>query len=279
MDPDLLPFFPPELEREMFETAVYQHPQTVPSLLLVCRRAHDWIERIKYRTVTPAGRRSTCRVSVLQKGIQSNSKPTSFFHDCVRHVYIRLVHEDEAREIISVYRGVQFLWFGHYAMASIFPLLAVLRPERLGIALEPLLVDMDLCRPMFTLVTRLDTLDYIPFVTEDHIFLWPSVLALLPALTHLAMRDKARNGLIVERNILASCKKLEALLLLDGFITEGQPSVDDERFIYMAIRGYEDDWIIGVQGGMDCWARADAFIAKKRRGKFEPSLFDTQAPH
>ncbi|KAJ6564603.1 hypothetical protein B0H19DRAFT_1141530 [Mycena capillaripes] len=48
----------------------------MPSLHLVCRRAHDWTERIKYRVVTSKGRRSTCRVPVLQKAIQCNSKPT-----------------------------------------------------------------------------------------------------------------------------------------------------------------------------------------------------------
>jgi hypothetical protein len=31
------------------------------------------------------------------------------------------------------------------------------------------------------------------------------------------------------------------------------------------------DWEIGVLGGMDFWARVDAFAAKRRRGEIEPS--------
>jgi hypothetical protein len=35
---------------------------------------------------------------------------------------------------------------------------------------------------------------------------------------------------------------------------------------------YVIEWIIGTRGGFDFWARADAFIAKKRRGEIHPSM-------
>ncbi|KAJ7605939.1 hypothetical protein DFH06DRAFT_1348359 [Mycena polygramma] len=49
--------------------------------------------------------------------------------------------------------------------------------------------------------------------------------------------------------------------------------IDDARVVYMAVSDakYEEEWVIGTRGGLDFWARADAFIAKKRRGEIEPS--------
>ncbi|KAJ7131406.1 hypothetical protein C8R44DRAFT_774790 [Mycena epipterygia] len=46
------PSFPPELEREIFESAAQLYPNTIPNLLLVARRVNEWIERIKCNTVT-----------------------------------------------------------------------------------------------------------------------------------------------------------------------------------------------------------------------------------
>ncbi|KAJ7136582.1 hypothetical protein C8R44DRAFT_868718 [Mycena epipterygia] len=49
MTSDLLPSFPLELEREIFETAALQHPATVPSLLLVARRVLAYFLRDNVR--------------------------------------------------------------------------------------------------------------------------------------------------------------------------------------------------------------------------------------
>jgi hypothetical protein len=37
-----LPVFPPELEREIFETVAERHPETIASLLLVSQRVYEW---------------------------------------------------------------------------------------------------------------------------------------------------------------------------------------------------------------------------------------------
>jgi hypothetical protein len=39
---DDTPFFPPELEPEIFETTAYFYPETVFSLVLVSRRVNEW---------------------------------------------------------------------------------------------------------------------------------------------------------------------------------------------------------------------------------------------
>ncbi|KAJ6564593.1 hypothetical protein B0H19DRAFT_1259019 [Mycena capillaripes] len=126
---------------------------------------------------------------------------------------------------------------------------------------------------MFTFVTHLDLLDYIPFATDHHLALYPPFIALLPVLTHLAMRNRLREQAAVEKQILVSCRGLEALIIpvpLEGR-TAQYLSIEDVRFVYMVVQYHEDDWVIGASGGMDFWARADAFIAKRRRGEIEPS--------
>jgi hypothetical protein len=40
--PDSSPLLPPELEREVFETVAELYPQTIPDLLLVSHRVHEW---------------------------------------------------------------------------------------------------------------------------------------------------------------------------------------------------------------------------------------------
>jgi hypothetical protein len=39
--------------------------------------------------------------------------------------------------------------------------------------------------------------------------------------------------------------------------------------------GYEQDWFDGVNDGLYFWARAELFIAKKRRGEIKPSSFSS----
>jgi hypothetical protein len=39
---DPLPVFPPELEREIFETTAERHPKAIASLLLVSQRVNEW---------------------------------------------------------------------------------------------------------------------------------------------------------------------------------------------------------------------------------------------
>ncbi|KAK7033744.1 hypothetical protein R3P38DRAFT_2914725 [Favolaschia claudopus] len=46
------PVLPPELEREIFETAAHLDRSDIPTLLLVYRRVHEWIEHLLYRSIT-----------------------------------------------------------------------------------------------------------------------------------------------------------------------------------------------------------------------------------
>ncbi|KAF7369305.1 hypothetical protein MVEN_00258400 [Mycena venus] len=275
MSSDCLPFLPPELEREIFETAAQLYPETIPSLFLLARRVHEWIGQIKYRTVTSIGRRSSCSFRVLQQAIRSNSRPLSFFGNHVQHLcVIDVTAEEELLEVLSACVGIRNMTVIHRATGiSVLHRFAVLRPRRLGIYLEPLLKATNICRPMFTFVTHLDVWD-LPFEEGHHITSWPPLFTLFPALTHIAMSESG--VLPLGSDALALLTQLEVIVVTSSEPLKDLPPVDDVRFMYiplesMAYPEYEVDWIAGTQGGTDFWARADAFVAKKRRGEIEPS--------
>ncbi|KAJ6551158.1 hypothetical protein B0H19DRAFT_1263849 [Mycena capillaripes] len=171
--------------------------------------------------------------------------------------------ENKLLEILSTCKGIKNLALVMDARwPSVDPIFATMRPRRLCIYMAA----VDPWRPMYTLVTHLNIMDYIPLVPDDKLSRWLSFLALLPALTHLSLY----HGFTVVKDVLASCKKLEILICLHlNSISHRKAflSVDDVRLIYMRRSWrYLDDWVTGTKGGMDFWARADAkFIAKKRR--------------
>ncbi|KAJ7081435.1 hypothetical protein C8R44DRAFT_823599 [Mycena epipterygia] len=268
---DSLPCFPPELEREIFESAAELYPETIPSLLLVSQRVYEWIERVKYNTVTPSGSGTSCRFDALQRAVRSDSKPASFFHDRVHHLFVERLEVDELREIISACSGIRSLVL-YSAGPSILASLGVLKPRRLCFYLQEIFITtelIDLSHPMFTSITHLDLFD--PMHGSD--FQWPlSDFALLPVLTHLSLFMFRSPTMGTE--LLSKCKKLQVLIDMEGGAFDGDdhPSIDDVRFVSMVLSNddYEDDWILGTKGGMDFWARADAFVAKKRRGEIKP---------
>ncbi|KAK7052025.1 hypothetical protein R3P38DRAFT_3305899 [Favolaschia claudopus] len=268
------PVLPPELEREIFEATVYMYPEIVPSLLLVCHRVHDWIIRIRYNTVAPSGLQHTFPFHVLRQLVLSKSKPASFFRDRVHHLFIPHGNSLETRDILFSCSAVQNIAIMLRAAPSVFSDLPDFQPRRLSIRLVPLLYHVNLCRSTFALVTHLHVLDFIPLDSGPHMHTWFSFLSLLPSLTHLAVIIATR----VAADIFASCANLQVLIHLENSWGPFPPEetertfVDDERFVYMVVDwDYPNDWVTGTKGGMNFWARADRFIAMKRRGEIKPA--------
>ncbi|KAJ6564384.1 hypothetical protein B0H19DRAFT_1140926 [Mycena capillaripes] len=275
MDSVSSPFLPPELELEVFETTADLYPESIPNLLLVSHRVHEWIERIKYKTITPGGGLSTCRIHVLQQAIRSNSKPPAFFRDRVQHLFIEDLDDNELNEILPLCSGVRFLVLFQATIPSLLPSLSAMRPCRLNLYLKQLLGGNDtppVSHPVFTSVTHLDLFD--TWTLNDDLIVY---LALFPVLTHLAVwHSETMSPDLPE--VLARCTNLEALIDMYGFQPkpdrDPMRSIDDARFVVMVLLddAYEKDWVIGTRGGSDFWARAEMFIAKKRRGEIEPRL-------
>jgi hypothetical protein len=149
-----------------------------------------------------------------------------------------------------------------------------MRPRRLTLNVKYVLKDMTpplSVPPIFTFVTHLDLYTSIQEGAGNIV----GHLALFPALTHLAGFYSGYNVFAV----LERCPKLEALIDMHPPLPQwAQIPIEDPRFVSMEVshechaKEYANAWVMGTRGGMDFWARADAFIAKKRRGEITPSL-------
>ncbi|KAF7364245.1 Zn(2)-C6 fungal-type domain-containing protein [Mycena sanguinolenta] len=267
------PLIPQELEREIFEIAAELHPDAISNILLVAARVHEWIEPLRYRTFILTDPASSCpRLRVLQQAIES--KPAQFIRDNVWHLFVEPDFLDALDTFIPFCTGVRSLviFKPHTQMLS---QLETARPQRLAVPIEFFghteeSMPIDLGLPMFSSLTHLD-------IWEDIIAIAPSwsSLALLPVLTHLAFFGLSYD---VGVTILGMCRKLQVIISME---TEDSTewlmlsaTVDDwePRFVGMVVttENYASDWETGLRGGSDFWARADAFVAMRRRGEIEP---------
>ncbi|KAJ7446006.1 hypothetical protein B0H11DRAFT_2290741 [Mycena galericulata] len=175
------PFLPPELEREIFELSAYLHPESAPKLLLVAPRVLTWIEPLIYRVICI----EEDNAPVLHA---LRFKPPQFLDKNVQHLLLDSVTDDAVEEILSACTRIRSL--------------------KLAIDLDSLfggtdLVDFSL--PLFTTITHLDMFG----VLSEFIGPWPN-LALLPALTHLAIL--ARTPFDVKIQVLRNCPRVEVLV-------------------------------------------------------------------
>ncbi|KAJ7732078.1 hypothetical protein DFH07DRAFT_1065630 [Mycena maculata] len=271
--------FPFDLEREIFETAAEVNPAVIPNLLLVSHRVHQWIEKIRYRTFTSERHRSASRVSLLRNVIQSKSKSPSFLHDHVRQLFIDHLlpnlDVDELNEILEACSGIRFLVLFQASAPSILPALGAMKPRRFCIFLAALfkgIPSMDLAHAAFSCVTHLEIFETVETLLRNlPSFTW-STLSLLPVLTHLGVYKL--DSLAVSTEILASCTQLAVLVAIYNTPSDFNEllSIDERRFVAILLSDddYEKDWLTGTRGGLDFWARADSFVAKKRRREIDP---------
>ncbi|KAJ7866966.1 hypothetical protein B0H14DRAFT_357494 [Mycena olivaceomarginata] len=222
------------------------------------------------------GAQYSCSARHLLRAIQSNSKPASFFHHHVRHVFTADTPINDIQKILSVCTGIQNLLISIH-VESIIPTIAALRPRRLSLFWLYILDYTNPRQPMFSFLTHFHMLDFLS-VAMSTVPL-PSFLAQLPVLTHFAAfwNPPVGDGFpAVAREILTACEALRVFVLHPPWEPKLQSlaSNDDVRVVYMHLgRGYRhrDGWLAQTRGGIDFWARADAFVEKKRYREIQPT--------
>lgn len=204
------------------------------------------------------------------------SKLDSEFFRTVRHLGLQCHSACSASEAIQLLglctEIIDFQCDFGFADPALLPLLTKMRIRRLVVNLERLFGagPIDPAHPLFSHVTHLDM--------EPRVELLPAV-PLLPALTHLAVCwDSPREGLL---SLLAECFRLQLLLVKFtpdsyGLYEESRaPHAYDVRFVIGRCADYWADWEVGARGGSDLWIQGDEFVARKRAGEIEGTIFNS----
>ncbi|KAJ7928307.1 hypothetical protein B0H13DRAFT_2265166 [Mycena leptocephala] len=259
------PAFPPELEREIFETTALMYPGEMPTLLRVARRVLVWIEPLLYRVIYLTPETEEALFDAM------NSKPADFFANAVRHLCLPRL-EVKTRRILEVCTGVVDLAPNHLD-PYVLPIIATMRLQRLSIDLHELFGGpVDLHHPLFAAITHLDLLD---FPDEDHLQTLVQI-SILPALTHLALDYRVPRVLV--ETLLIECPRLALLLVLWSvharYKSAQIPHVYDVRFVIgLCPQNYWGDWEAGAKGQSHMWSQADDFVAQKRSKTIEATRY------
>ncbi|KAJ7053570.1 hypothetical protein C8F01DRAFT_1260550 [Mycena amicta] len=306
MSSDDEPRLPRELEREIFYTAALLHPYAIPTLLRVARRVLIWVEPLLYRTLEFGNR--PYHVSQLNA---ASTKPPEFLARAVRCLVLYGRHDyTAAHGILSFCTGVTGLAVvpGPFVQ-NLLPVLSTMPIQRFAGYLSQIMdvtqespPEAIAAHPQLRRLTHLDLFDPLsisPHAEPAIIGILPSLPSLthlvinrgpqfvphidaissLPFLTHLAI-----NGPIGSINtmcewlerILKTCRSLRILVLLAfsrldvARASRDIPeSVRDPRLV---LSSYES-WFESVLDGPNYWTVVEDFVARKRRGEVDASVF------
>ncbi|KAK7045262.1 hypothetical protein R3P38DRAFT_191186 [Favolaschia claudopus] len=274
------PLLPPELERKIFETAAIHDRSSIPNILRVCHRAHTWIEPFLYRVLIVSDYRSPALVALKKK-------PTEFKKIAVRHVFIEAYGDrTDASDLLAGLTEIESLAIDTPDRKSLLRVVDTLHIQRLNLRAPrsdtAQWAHATLSRPLISSVTHLEL--YYDTGEDSPIQSWAawSGITTLPALTHLCVSDDLASLFL--RPVLESrspASKLQVFIVgyWDSWMKTHatqfalNPPIGDPRLVVMMLSSLKEDWVAGVTGGEDFWARADAFLAAKKRGDIGGSVY------
>ncbi|KAJ7778965.1 hypothetical protein B0H16DRAFT_1500619 [Mycena metata] len=268
------PRLPPELERQIFELCASARPVAIPKLMLVAWRVKEWIEPLLYHTImvcqsTPVDGYHSLTPETLTALLRL--KPADFFRDSVRNLLLHAVSQSVVASVLAVCTGVESLWA---PMAS-----SVLGPttglplKHLYTNFSPLFESVHPGDPLFSQLTHLELIGIVNVGVDI-----PSILSLLPKLSHLAFNDEEFTPHCP--GVLEQCKSLAVLVSLGNPLVPGmafheyeQDLSKDIRFVVLFSSWFKD-WQMGVRSNSDYWLRAENFIAQRRSGAIDAAQYE-----
>ncbi|KAJ7165146.1 hypothetical protein C8R46DRAFT_304961 [Mycena filopes] len=291
----MIPFLPPELERDIFELVVASSgTKCIPSLLLVARRVKLWLEPLLYRIalVGPARpERRTLEKSgnallaadVLAAAIPR--LPAAFLHTHVQHVFVdsRGYSFASRDTILAALTGATDLFLLNILDAP--SLLANVRRMPLrrlqanlgslfgGTRESPLVGRVDFGCALFAHLTHLAVFDNLGSADAGTTREWAGGLAALPALTHLSFEHDQVHPLFKEVLGGRVCAALCVfVVLVDPDSEQGPLKAELEQYERALVmddhKTYEGekDWYRGAQGLDDYWERAEELLKERKLG-------------
>ncbi|KAK7050698.1 hypothetical protein R3P38DRAFT_3174177 [Favolaschia claudopus] len=282
---NIQPAFPPEIEREIFETCALMRPVSVPNLMLVAWRVKEWVEPLLYHTIAVeyTAALEPYPIFTWETLLYAlRTKPTTFFANAVRNLSVLgrpssiETHQiaDQASQFVSVCTGVENLDLYCIPFPDHIAVLGNLRPIRL--AMESAYISpnagIPATHPFFSRVTHLQLGSYTA-AREMHDELdLGAQLASLPCVTHISGEDLSDAEI---SRILAVCAGLQVfvnIVMVDS--DDDMDSIcDDRRYVKLRCSLPLFDWQLGVYAGKDYWRRAEEIIASRAEGELDPDTF------
>ncbi|KAJ7636557.1 hypothetical protein FB45DRAFT_906819 [Roridomyces roridus] len=276
---------PPELERLIFETTALRYPGRIPTLLLLTKRVHEWIEPLLYQVIpiiVIEDRSETCRRmsgSRMLEQLRAGDRPLQFVSSAVRDVEILNLElfrggsenvwaDDDLKRVLSACTNMRsLLVIGDLHSKPILSSLADCRPTRVSLisGLEEPIPDFR--RPLFRNVThlvigelsrvlRLPPKEGYELEKESQ---WSNILK-LPALTHLAVIHPLVPS--AGQRILAGAPNLRAFVIVLPDNTH-LPSPEQIRALQeIQAFPWDDDRVVVLPAANDLTQGREGFSTK-----------------
>ncbi|KAF7308003.1 hypothetical protein MKEN_01162000 [Mycena kentingensis (nom. inval.)] len=272
---------PAELERAILLTTTEIDPKTLPSMLLIAKRAHLWLEPQLYKDVRLRMGSDPAQDAFFRV---ASTRPRWFLAHGVRRLRLSLGYPTPGRaflrqvyDAVSLCTGVREVSLnpaGVRVTRNLFELLAPMRPHHLGAFINRLTDrQLDCGLPIFSQLTHISVF-WHDNINSDHRII-PFVCG-LPSLTHLSFQ----NALTFDnlRQILNKCAFLQTVVFLLAFTGNELTCPETTRAIEWAETiPFRDSRIVVSVGtrtdnGMMpqrplCWKAAEEFQALKTRGE------------
>ncbi|KAJ7158157.1 hypothetical protein C8R46DRAFT_1292255 [Mycena filopes] len=278
------PRLPLELERLIFEVAAHSYPTGIPTLMLVAWRIRNRIEPLLYRvlwigdnnTRTDHGLPVITVVALLQA---LNARPTLFarsvecllFDDDLKHLPNATLHT-----IFSACPGIttlcSYIDLEERSLKRLESLrnLRRLRLDVLGLFIS---ANFNFAHPLFRNLTHLELLNQLFFPEEKDLY---AVMTIIPNLSHIAF-DLPVLGRFMEP-LFETHARLCCFVLFYEMRDELLAGPRRPEVVHIPERfDFKADWFRGVQTGEDHWTLAEEFIAAKRAGRVDSSIYTISA--
>lgn len=247
--------------------------------MLVAWRVKQWVEPFLCRTltITSRGWRPTPEggsvmlsadtlLSLLGHGLDG-----PFWRDTTRHLCLADGYADALPIILVAFPGIEDLRLAEEGELALFSALAVKRLHTCAISLFQ---AFPLDHPFYSQLTHLALSDTIHASDDETTIAF--ALPRIPHLSHLSFGYPNMISMLLL--LLQTCRALRALVSVThwrapaygGFAGE---LAKDVRFVSLPCTDEIVDWQSGAQWGLDYWARADAFIEKRRSGEIDALQF------
>ncbi|KAF7300543.1 hypothetical protein HMN09_00939100 [Mycena chlorophos] len=274
------PRLPPELEREIFETAAILHPGTIPALVATARRVQEWTEPMLFRVLR--FKLGTPQTEAFLHALRT--KPPDFAARSVRHIFFealdRSVPLAVGLEILQKCPGiVDFGTTKAFTGRAVLDALRGLPNLRvLTLGLSSLDSETD-----ESLASALERVTHLTVLDRDY----PSIVKLLPRLprlTHFAMKHSTDHGGSplplpdpnIFADILSSCPHLHVLLITSAkspfpVIYPHGPPTSDPRLVFafrdVGYVGFWSGWLAIAYGqDEDIWVLAEGIVKARVSG-------------